>query len=197
MIQSRQLGLVVLILSAFVCKIDCNQCSAVISVVPPPQYRLDGTLDEGGSFFGFFTIDPLATDSSPTEGIGNFALTDVNIHLQNSSLFSSGGNTATSGSTTEALLTQSEFAQRQAISFTIPASNGLSNVFSELVFEPFTGDADIAVPLEGVYTSGLFDGNGQDSIATISVTLVPEPSTITLLLAALIGLLGRPRESHL
>lgn len=151
-------------------------------------YELEGTLEEGGEFFGTFAIDPLAMDSSTSEGYGTFELADVEIHLVNTSLFTSGGNAATSGTATEALLAQSQIGQRQTIAFTVLASNGLSNAFSDLTFMPFTGDADIASSIEGGFASGYFDGNGQSPIATLSIVRVPEPSAATI--ACLCGMMA-------
>lgn len=140
------------------------------------RYQLAGTLEEGGQFWGTFAIDPLASDQQPLDGLGRFDLVDVAIELAGTSLFA---GDATTGSTTEALLTQSEPAARQALSFTLLASDGQSNAFTELVFQPFTADADVAAPL-GPFTGGYFDGAGESPIARLTITQVPEPTSALL-----------------
>lgn len=158
---------------------------------PLVYYQIEGALEEGGEFFGTFAIDTLATDKESTLGYGEFDLVDVEIHLVNTTLFGSGGNTATSGIATEATFVQSDFGPRQLITFTLLASNGLSNAFTELVFMPFTGDPDTISPIEGPFVDGYFDGSGQSSIVSLSLVRVPEPASVLL---ALMGLMAMPRR---
>lgn len=158
---------------------------------PLVYYQIEGALEEGGEFFGTFAIDTLATDKAPTIGYGEFDLVDVEIYLVNTTLFGSGGNTATSGIATAAILVQSNVLQQQTLSFTALASNGLSNAFAEIQFTPFTGGADVASSIEGSFAGGYFDGSGGSDIVVLTLVRVPEPAAGLL---ALMSLMATPRR---
>lgn len=155
------------------------------------RYRMSGTLEEGGQFFGTFAIDPLAVDQQSFDGLGRFDLVDADFTLTGTSLFAGG---ITSGSTSEGILVQSEPAMRQVITFTVLASDGQSNAFNEIVFRPFIGDADVAAPL-GPFSDGYFDGAGQTPITNLTVIQVPEPTSVTLF-AGCVAMLGWHIRRH-
>ncbi|MGI9455250.1 MAG: PEP-CTERM sorting domain-containing protein [Aeoliella sp.] len=162
---------------------------AVAPFGSPIRYQLSGHLDDGGEFFGTFTVDPLALDSHPSASFGRFTLTDVSMRVIQTPILSMDGNTLSAGSASEATLFQTAGTfPRQSIDFEFVSDDGLSGVFTDILFGPFSGDPNVATAIAGAFQGGYFDGNGQPNIVSLTLTVIPEPSSLAHVLIGAIGL---------
>jgi len=148
------------------------------------DYLISGTLDDGGIFSGSFTLDSNSPDLESATGRGEFELADFEFTLTDTSLFMSGGNTATSGSATSISLFQNEFSSESTLVIDLVSDSGSGGVFTDIEFVPFVGDADTLQFLDpAAFNGGFFDGAGGANIVTFNLEIVPEPTSALLLIA--------------
>lgn len=170
-----------------------NSSASLAATIP---YHVNGALDDGGRFFGTFTLSTEAIDRWHLPDSGLFDLENVDVRLVDTGLFGSGASSVTSGSATEAQLFQRSTTQELLLLFL--ADDGMSNVFVDgLSFAPFDGDPKIAAPIQGDWTmGGFFDGAGNVDIVSIELTQVPVPAALPLFLGALalLGMVGWRRK---
>ena len=166
-------------------------------------YELSGELAEGGNFSGTFTVDTTAADMDPSPLNGSFQLSDVDIVLENSTLFGQGN----SGAATDAFLAQNFFANPDAIEHIVQwefFGDGGSVVFGGLIFVDTDPIGDVNTPLpipNGSLLTSFFSGGGGNSEVLldtfeISLVTVPEPTSIPVIVSvfALIARRGKRSE---
>jgi hypothetical protein len=149
--------------------------------IEPLQYRLSGTLEDGGRFDGTFAIETSAFDMWPEDSIGRFDLVNVDIRLYNTTIFAGPDAPPLDGRATEGKLAQSGAAGGlQRLSFGAESDSGISGAFSEYRFAPFSGNPNAAMALEGDFQFGYWDGNGQPTVTSLSIERVPEPAAAAI-----------------
>ena len=155
-------------------------------------YQLTATLDDGALLTGTFVLDLSVPDSSSTANYGRFEILSHDLLLTQSNLFAG----ATQGSSTGLVLVQqARFSpSEQSLYIDFVADGGGSGVFGVIDFQPFSGPADIAGPIQGTPSGGYLDGGGVAYFTTVDLQVIPEPATFELaLLGAATAVLRRRR----
>lgn len=157
------------------------------------DYQVFGVLEEGGILEGTIQLDINLIDSFSQSDRGEFEVINYDLILRNSSLLIERDRVATAF---ELVYIQSSEAGTQgfSIELTAPFSDELTlNVFGGFFWDGFTGDPNIAQPINtNFFSGGTLDSAGDSPFVEMDVRVVPEPGSLALL--GLVGFMATRRR---